>query len=402
MLTIQYLEASPSLARLDRSAVLDRLRIAAEIMPISHLLIGWQVPQPLLEACRLEAGRLNLRFLRWQPLLTTDQAIHLDPSWYTTGLAGNQAPGYRGLPEFTFLCPNHPALQDALVKHLEDLLRQGLYQGFFLDRIRFPSPSVDPENDLDCFCEHCRRKAAGEGLDLEEIRRLILQLTRTEEGRLFLGKSLLSGPLGPDTPGQYHALDQWLAFRQHSIHDFLELATRPLKASDVEIGLDCFSPSLARIVGQDLKRLSGQVDWVKLMTYTHTMAPAGLPYELSGLSRYLVRAARLTPVQAMDIIRMATGLPVPHDPYRMETRGLSSKALSKELKRGLQEISSPVLAAIELVDLPGITSLGPTQVHADLAAVKRTHPAGLALSWDLLHISLDMLELARKAYFVDQ
>jgi hypothetical protein len=402
VLSIQYLEDSPDLARLDRSSVVNRLRAAAAILPLNHLLIGWHVPQPLLEACALEAERLNLRFLRWQPLLTTDQAIRVDPSWHTKGLTGKPILGYRGLPEFTFLCPNHPALQDTVLAHLVDLLQQGLYQGFFFDRIRFPSPSVDPENDLACFCEHCRRKAARDGLDLDEIRRRILQLVRGKDGRLVLVKQLLSGPSGSVPPGQDPALDQMLAFRQRSIHDFLELTTQSLRVNNVEIGLDCFSPSLARMVGQDLHVLSRQVDWVKLMTYIRTQAPAGLPYELLGLFHYLVRSAGLTPPRALNMLRSETGLPLPKDQHRIETRGLSSKALVMEITRALKEISTPILAGIELVDLPGITSLRPAQIRADLAAVKRAHPAGLALSWDLIHISQDMLGLVRKAYFEEK
>jgi hypothetical protein len=52
MLTIQYLEDSPILAHLDEKAVVNKLREAAACLPITHLLIGWHVPLPLLEACR--------------------------------------------------------------------------------------------------------------------------------------------------------------------------------------------------------------------------------------------------------------------------------------------------------------------------------------------------------------
>ena len=101
--------------------------------------------------------------------------------------------GYRGLPEFTFVCPNHPDVQEAVVTYLDHLVRQGLYQGFFLDRVRFPSPSSDPINDLGCFCEHCQHKAALVGLDLGQIRADILAQTKKQKGRLSLVETLLSG-----------------------------------------------------------------------------------------------------------------------------------------------------------------------------------------------------------------
>ncbi|HSB64927.1 MAG TPA: hypothetical protein VLD65_00015, partial [Anaerolineales bacterium] len=298
MLTIQYLEYSPDLARLDPSILVNRLRRAVDILPISHLLIGWHLPQNLLEACRLEADHLGLRFLRWQPLLTSDKGICIDPSWYAEGLVGGKVPGFQGLPEFTFLCPNHPAVQDALLKHLEAMLRQGVYQGFFLDRVRYPSPSVDPLKHLACFCDYCCRKAAQQGLDLPGLRQAILQQLAGEAGRIALVKMLLSEMVdfAPSQPN--HALSQLLAFRQKSVTDFLALIIQVLKGAQLEVGLDCFSPSLAPLVGQELKSLAQLVDWVKLMTYAHTYAPAGLPYEVLGLVHYLACSTQLDEAQA--------------------------------------------------------------------------------------------------------
>jgi len=137
------------------------------------------------------------------------------------------------------------------------------------------------------------------------------------------------------------------------------------------------------------------------MTYIHTLAPAGLPYELMGLLRYLTHTTHLTRVKVLDTIGRELKLPMPPDPNTLETQGLSPEALGVEIKRGLERISSPVLAGIELVDLPGITNLNPTQIREDLAAIKLAHPAGLALSWDLLHISQDNLKLVREMYFTD-
>ena len=402
MHTIQYLEYSPDLGSRDKSTVVSRLRAAAACFPFSHLLVGWHVPQPLLEACREEADHLGLRFLRWQPLLTTDRGIQVDPSWYTTNLAGNMVQGYRGSPEFNFLCPNHPGLQEALVKHLDGLLQEGIYQGFFLDRIRFPSPSADPDNDLACFCEQCCRKAARESLDLKGIRQTITQQLGNEQGRISLVKNLLSGSPGPVKAKQDQALTEFLTFRQRSISDFLALITQSLRASNLEIGLDCFSPGLAPMVGQSLRELSSLVDWVKVMTYGHTFAPAGLPFELSGFIRYLTHMTPLDERQALDLVRNSANLPLPEDVHSMETLGLSSSALQQEVVRAVATIGSPVLAGIELADLQGVTQLTSPQIQADLAAIKRARPAGLAISWDLWHIPLDKLELARKAYFEEQ
>ncbi len=398
MFTIQYLEDSPDLAQLDQKLVVNKLRAAAERLPFTHLLIGWHVPLPLLDACRAEAEHLGMHFMRWQPLLTTDKGIQPDSAWQTEGLTGGKVAGYRGLPEFTFFCPMHPAVQEAIYNHLDKLVRQGIYQGFFLDRVRFPSPSPDPLNNLACFCEHCQRVAAGYDMDLEGIRREILRSTLEEKGRISLIKALLTGKVEPEEAEQSPHLGQFLAFRKRSVYDLLAFITQPLKEAHLEIGLDCYSPSLTHMVGQDLCKMSDLVDWIKLMTYAHTLAPAGLPFELSGLFHYLTSSSHLSEEQALELISQATGLPLPNSIRPLEEDGLPSLALEKEVGYGVDACSVPALAGMELVELEGVTRLNPDHIQADLTAIKRTGSAGLAISWDLLHIPLDWLDLVRQVY----
>jgi hypothetical protein len=397
-ITIQYLEYFPEISQLDLKLVVNKLRAAAERLSFTHLLIGWHVPMPLLEACRKEAERQGIRFLRWQPLLTGDGVLQPHPDWQTQGLTGHKVAGYCGLPEFTFVCPNHPDVQEAVTTHLDYLVRQGLYQGFFLDRVRFPSPSSDPINELSCFCEHCQRNAALVGLDLGQIRADILAQTRKPKGRLSLIASLLSGKADPANSIAWQDVSQWLAFRKRSVCDFLTSISQPLREARLEIGLDCYSPSLTHMVGQDLHGMSGIVDWIKLMTYAHTLGPAGIPFELSGLFHYLTSTTQLNEGEALNLIGHSIELPLPSNLRSLERDGLSSLALEKEVRVGVKASSVPILAGMELVELEGVTSLKPEQIRSDLIAVKKSAVAGLALSWDLLHIPLERLDLVRQVY----
>lgn len=398
-LTIQYLEDSPELDYLDKKLVIDRLRAASERLQFSHLLIGWHVPLPLLEACRMEAERLGMRFMCWQPLLTPDRMFQPDPQWRVVGMAGQKVAGYRGLPEFSFICPNRPAVQDAVIKHIDDLVHQGLYQGFFLDRLRFPSPSADPIHDLTCFCEHCRLKAAEYDLDLEGIRLEILRSAQQESGRTAVVKTLLSGKPEPEQAEFGSGFSQLLAFRKHSIRDFLANISHILREVHLEIGLDCYSPSLTHMVGQDLQAMNELVDWIKLMTYAHTLGPAGIPFELSGFIRYLTSTTHLSERQVLELMGQSTGLPLPTSLEILEKDGLSGLALEKEVRLGVEACSVPALAGLELVELEGVTLQNPDRIQAGLDGIKRAKPAGIAISWDLLHIPLDSLELVRRVYF---
>jgi hypothetical protein len=398
MLTIQYLEDSPTLHQLDPKRVVNKLFAATECVPITHLLIGWNVPPLILNACRKEADRLRIRFLRWQPLLTTDKGFQPDPAWQTEGLTGYKVSGYRGLPEFTFFCPNHPAVRAAVYEHLVKLIDEAIYQGFFLDRVRFPTPATNPIHDLACFCEHCQSKAAEYGLDLGQVRADLLSSAKEDKGCISLIKNMLSSQKDHMQCGQNQAIGQFLEFRKKCIWDFLAFITLPLRKSHLEVGLDCFSPSLAHMVGQDIQTMSELVDWIKLMTYAHTFAPAGIPFELSGLVQYLSTETHLGEGQALDLLAESIGLPLPNNNRSLEKDGLSTIALESEVRRGVETSSVPVLAGIEMVELEGVTNLKLDQIRSDLIGLKKTGVAGLAISWDLLHIPLERLDLVRQIY----
>jgi hypothetical protein len=400
MLTLQYLEYSPQLAQLDEDEVVDRLRAAYERLPFSHLLIGWCVPPHLVELCRLETERLSIRFLRWHPLLTGDGVFQPPLAWQTSGVTGRVINGFNNKPEFTFMCPNHPAVCEALSLRLEDLIRQGLYQGFFLDRVRFPSPSADPVGELGCFCEHCRQKATAIGLDLSHTQAVMIEHTRHEKGCIAMVQALLGARTGSADEELNASLQPFLGFRRRSVSDFVVSLTGLLKTGQMEIGLDCFSPGLTTMVGQDLESLSAHVDWVKLMTYAHTFAPAGLPFELSRLLDYLVSNTRLKPEQGLSLMSESLGVPLPSTPESLSMDGLSPAALVSEVQRGVELCKLPVLSGVELVDLVGNSLSRPAQIKADLVALRGTHAAGLALSWDLLHIPLEWLSLVNQVYGV--
>ena len=83
-------------------------------------------------------------------MLTGDGVFMPRPEWQAVGLRGERVPGFRGMPEFTFVCPNRPAVREAVLARLHDAIRGGDYQGVFLDRIRYPSPAADPTRWLAC------------------------------------------------------------------------------------------------------------------------------------------------------------------------------------------------------------------------------------------------------------
>jgi len=397
-LAVQYLEDGLSVAAIGPGDARGRLRTALERLPISHVLLGWNVPRPLLDACREETAQAGARLFRWHPLLTGDGTLVPRPEWQTVGLDGTPVPGFRGMPEFTFVCPNRPAVREAVLEHLHDVLRSGDYQGVFLDRIRYPSPAADPARLLACFCDDCRRAAADDGLDLDEARRRIGALLATPERTPAFIRALLALPAAAGDDADLAALRAFNGFRARSVTRFVRAAADLARTRGLEVGLDCFSPALTPLVGQDLAALDPCGDWIKIMVYGHTFGPAGLPYELLSLAGWLMDRRQASEREALGWLSQATRLPLPVTCADLRERGLAAEALELETRRGRSAGVTRLLAGLELVEMEGVTRLDPQQIVTDLQAFREAGADGLVLSWDLWHIPPERLELVRSVW----
>jgi hypothetical protein len=395
MIAIQYLEPGPGITKITPAAARRKLRLAFERLPLTTVLLGWRLPPELVEACAEETQRHRAHLYLWQPVFAGDGVLVPEPDWQVTGLNDNSLAGFRGMPEFTFICPNKPAARQAVLSHIEAVLHTGAYQGIFLDRIRFPSPAADPTQLLACFCPDCRSAAAQQGLDLDEVKRSMRALVVQPGGGARLLRHILA-----ETGGALDAafndlaiVDRFMQFRKQSVTRLVEAAARLARGHGLLVGLDCFSPCLAGLVGQDLAELSACCDWIKVMSYGHTFAPAGLPFELLGLSTWLEKQDGLDERTALQVVAETTNLPLPVSRESLLQNGLSPHALGVEIRRARTLGVNRLLAGIELVDLPGVTRLNTAQVQADLAEFQAAGVDGLVLSWDLWHIPQKRLDL---------
>jgi hypothetical protein len=397
MITIQYLEDSPEIKFLSPVTAVQVLRAARDTLPFDRLLIGWNLPAELLEACCKEAQNLGIRVLRWHPLLTSDAVFLTKPDWQVVNPLGDRIPGYKGMPEFTFICPNQPDARQAILKRMERLCKSGFYQGLFLDRIRFPSPSADPVKHLGCFCKHCCREAAKNGLDLAEVRKVILEMTNEEQGRYNFVRVLLNGEEDLSIT-QNLVLQEFLKFRCQTITFLIKEINQVIRDSRLEIGLDCFSPSFTRMVGQDLSALGKMADWVKLMSYAHTYGPAGIPFELLGIIDYLGKTTDLSYARQKKQLDLGLFFKLPEKRDELEQFGISTNAMVQEVRKGHCSINAHVLAGLELVEIEGVATASNQRLIEDLNALRDLPDTGLAISWDLLHIPLSRLKLVRDHY----
>jgi len=201
---------------------------------------------------------------------------------------------------------------------------------------------------------------------------------------------LLRCPAEGDQAGE--ALRRLLAFREASITGMVKDAAETARRQGLRVGLDCFSPRLAAMVGQDMSALSAMADWVKVMTYLRAYGSATIPFELSGLADWL-QAAGLNEAEALAQLAEASGWNLPETLAAMRHGGLESAILVNEIQRARGETNGDLLAGIELVEMAGVSELNARQIRADLAVLAGSGADGLVLSWDGWSIPLERLEL---------
>ncbi len=397
-ISVQYLEGGTDAGQVAPQAARASLRAAFERVPIRMVLLGWDLPRRIVEACAEECARHHSDLYLWQPLLTGHGAFRGDEGWRVVGPNGKPLAAPDAKLEFTFLCPNQPSARASILQNLNAAIAGGYYRGVFLDRIRFPSPAADIMNQLGCFCEACQAAARDAGLDLEAVQRALNGAGAGREQRHAVVATLLGASSDPDMEAAVEPLRRMLQFRERSISRFVRETAEAAQARGLQVGLDCFSPSLARMVGQDLAALGETADWIKVMTYARAFAPASLPYEMAGLIDWLRCAAGETDAGALGCIARATGWQLPPSRQEISSGELPASVLTAELQRGRSATPRQLLAGIELVEMPGVTKLSTGQMRADAAAVRTGTPDGVVLCWDLRHIPMERVELARELY----
>lgn len=375
---VQYLEYAPQDAT--PAKVRERLRHALELLPISIVILGWDLPLQLEEAVAEETARHKALLYRWHLLLASEAGFALPTEWQPINLHGEPIPGFRGLPEFTFMCPNRTDVQEWIAERIEVAAQRGVYQGLFFDRMRFPSPAENPERHLGCFCKYCQRIASDKGFDLQAVRRQIeSNLAYADHAKAF-AQSLF-------TPTDDALRESFFTFRFDSITHIVQYAVKLARAYGFNIGLDCFSPGLTRMVGQDLSTLNSFCDWIKIMTYPRVFGPAGLPFELNALSNWMSARYNMGETEAVKIISEASGLSFSKDE-------LDSESIAHEIQRGRSAGITNLLTGIALVEVEGVHAPTLEQIRSDVAACKIAD--GLAISWDLWHIKPEYLRAVKE------
>lgn len=175
------------------------------------------------------------------------------------------------------LCPSNPAVQRYLVSLIGDLASRNWFDrieletfdyfygtgfGWHHQKIHAQLGTLGEFLLGLCFCEHCREKAAQQGIDVEKAR-----TTATEAL-----DSLIGGTLSPESDPRewvqrHRALTDYVAARQRHLADlYADIAAA---ADDTPLGYYVGTPEPGSewVVGVDIDRLSPHLDYVCLPAY---------------------------------------------------------------------------------------------------------------------------------------
>jgi hypothetical protein len=294
------------------------------------------------------------------------------------------------MAEFAFDCPNRGQGLDRALDRLDIAIDRGPWDGVFLDKIRWPSPTRDPADDLACFCHDCSSMSADAGVELEAVARYVELAAATPGGRIDLLAELLGcadGPMASFMTWRCECITRAVRVAAARVTSHTAPSGQPLR-----VALDVFSPSLAGAVGQDIASLAPLADFTKAMLYIGTDGPAGLPYELCGLLRWLADGGVREPAA-----RLAEMLGYPLPTAEQVCGGvLSAAAFEAELAALRRLAGASAAAGIDAIELPGIATLD-DEALAEVAHIAAASGTTLVLAWDLWSMPPARLAIVARA-----
>jgi hypothetical protein len=339
---------------LDLRSIIGKLNKILKKTNITNAIIGWNKDADLSEIISL-LKRNDTDVYLWLPVFSELQALadfspiikHDNKKLTINYDIGNGE-------NFLFYCPANTKNLDKIIEIYERYYDKGIFDGVFLDKIRYPSFIGGADSVLTCYCDYCRSK-----YNVPEIQDL--QIYDNDNP---LGISSYNG-LRYDLQPVYKKL---FDYKCAAISDSLEYLCAYFRKKKLKIGLDLFTPVIAYFVGQDYHRLMRLADFVKPMFYNITNAPAGIPFEINMYANAFGENAEKRKEHFLNIIGYGNGF------ISDEIAGIKKIIIDNGLKTKL-------FAGIEVNYKENIAPVTETYIKESVRTA--TGADGIAASWDL-------------------
>jgi len=373
---------------------------------IDIIIIGWGDNLLLYEECLRKARIYNTQIYFWYPVLS--EIPNFQNSFQVVGYNKGRVSSKWLMDtgeNFLFACPNSPEFESVLKENFESLskkLRSSGYKGVFLDRIRYYSPANGLLSTFCCFCQGCLRKAEHMGINLDKARlelgQLIEEIRKIKSSQVPEQLKTLNTLFSSFKENRI--INDYLHFKFNSIKEVIKLAREIFYKNELRVGLDCFTPSLAPITGQNYSYLFKYADWIKPMLYTSSFAPAGIPYEIKSIIEGLIKINRdLREESVLSFLQDRFHYEFPSSINEIfQKGGISEEIIPKEvlLAKKQTEASFPIYGGVETVTVRGICKPDPSKLKQSIRYLQK-YADGIVLSWDILSTPEENIDLVGEA-----
>jgi len=360
---------------LDPRSIIGKLDRIKKKVKIVNAIIGWNKDTDLSEIISLLKYNGTDVYL-WLPVFSELEALGCFSPLFGRDNEELKINYDLGNGEnFSFYCPATPENVDRFIEIFEKHYDRKIYDGVFLDKIRYPSFIGGIDSVIVCFCDYCKSK-----YNLAEI------------GELPVFND--DNPLGISsyTDLRYDmqaAFKKLFDYKCDAVFHSLEHICAYFRKKKLKIGLDLFAPFLAYFVGQDYHRLVRLADFVKPMFYGITNAPAGIPFEINMYAKAFdnnAKNAKKRKERLLNFIGYGNGF------INNEIAGIKKIIVENDLMTRLY-------AGIEINYNEQIVPVTGTYIKEGVKSMKEAD--GIVASWDLdtmqdSHIDflLDAMEFA--------
>lgn len=382
----------------------NKLATAKEALNLDALMIWSDIDKKDLDLVREICRDFKIKTYLWYSILADISGFKVEQKQAVETFDGLRGYGKNGCwdklgegeEDFLFLCPNDEEHIRRIFDQYQNKIKESGFDGVFLDRIRFPSPSNGFELLFSCFCKSCLKKFFNNyGEDLESYRnqaKTVFKNFKTIDVNYLQTCQSLSDVIIRDS------LEKFYDFRKQNIYQVLKMFADKAKQMGKLVGVDLFAPSLAPLVSQDYQLLAKTCDWIKPMIYCHTSSPAGLPLELYCFIRAILdNNPTLDEGQLIREISRIIGVDLPTQINDILKNGISEHIICSEMQK-IKEFNLPekvdIYVGLEAVQIPKVCNIDRSILKKYLESFIKTDTKGIILSWNLLKIPDENLKLA--------
>ena len=380
-----------------------KLATVKEALNLDALMIWSDINKKDLDLVRKICIEFKIKTYLWYPILADisgfkveqEQSVETFDRLHGYGRNGCWDKLGKGEEDFLFLCPNDEEHIRRIFDQYQNKIKESGFDGVFLDRIRFPSPSNGFELLFSCFCKPCLDKFYNKySEDLENYRyqaKTVFEKFKTIDINYLQICQSFSDIIIQDN------LEKFYDFRKQNIYQVVKIFADKAKQMGKLVGVDLFAPSLAPLVSQDYQLLAKTCDWIKPMIYCHTSSPAGLPLELYCFIKAILDInPALDESQLIREISRIIGVDLPTQINDILKYGISERIICSEMQK-IKKFDLPekvdTYVGIEAVQIPGLCNITEKILKKYLKSLIETDIKGMILCWDLLKIPDENLHL---------